>query len=66
LGRRNVFVWRLQMCEIQLGLSSAKATDLVDKIPELRPERVACFIAEPVLASGGLIVPPTGISATPC
>lgn len=36
----------------------AKVADLEDKIIELGPERVAAFIAEPVLASGGVIVPP--------
>ena len=30
------------------------------KIREIGPEKVACFIAEPVLASGGVIVPPPG------
>ena len=34
--------------------------DLEDKILELGPETVACFIAEPILASGGVIVPPKG------
>jgi adenosylmethionine-8-amino-7-oxononanoate aminotransferase len=38
----------------------AKVDDLERKILELGPERVAAFIAEPVLASGGVIVPPTG------
>jgi len=34
--------------------------DLERKIKELGPENVACFIAEPLLASGGVIVPPRG------
>jgi adenosylmethionine-8-amino-7-oxononanoate aminotransferase len=38
----------------------AKVKDLEDKILELGPEKVACFIAEPLLASGGVIVPPPG------
>src|ERR1700740_826894 len=38
----------------------AKVADLENKILELGPERVACFIAEPLLASGGVIVPPAG------
>ena len=33
-------------------------TELEDKILELGPENVMCFIAEPVLGSGGVIVPP--------
>ncbi len=38
----------------------AKVAELEDKILELGPDRVAAFIAEPVLASGGVIVPPPG------
>ena len=34
--------------------------DLENKILELGPETVACFVAEPLLASGGVIVPPPG------
>jgi len=39
---------------------AAKVRELEDKILELGPDRVACFIAEPILASGGVIVPPPG------
>ena len=47
------------------GMSEAefcdlKVADLENKILELGPEKVACFIAEPLLASGGVIVPPKG------
>lgn len=38
----------------------AKVADLENKILELGPERVGAFIAEPVMASGGVIVPPPG------
>jgi adenosylmethionine-8-amino-7-oxononanoate aminotransferase len=38
----------------------AKVADLENKILELGPDNVACFIAEPLLASGGVIVPPPG------
>lgn len=38
----------------------AKVKDLEDAILELGPDKVAVFIAEPVLASGGVIVPPKG------
>ena len=38
----------------------AKVADLEAKILELGPERVAAFIAEPILASGGVVVPPPG------
>jgi adenosylmethionine-8-amino-7-oxononanoate aminotransferase len=36
----------------------AKVKDLEDKILQLGPDNVAAFIAEPLLASGGVIVPP--------
>ncbi len=47
------------------GMSEAefcdlKVADLENKIVELGPENVACFIAEPLMASGGVIVPPKG------
>ncbi len=35
-------------------------TELEEKILEIGPENVGAFIAEPVLASGGVIVPPPG------
>ena len=38
----------------------AKVEDLENAILETGPENVAAFIAEPVLASGGAIVPPDG------
>jgi len=38
----------------------AKVADLENKILELGPENVSVFIAEPILASGGVIVPPPG------
>ena len=41
----------------------AKVKDLEDKILELGPDKVACFIAEPILASGGVGVPPPGYHA---
>jgi adenosylmethionine-8-amino-7-oxononanoate aminotransferase len=34
--------------------------ELERKILEIGPERVACLIAEPILGSGGVIVPPPG------
>lgn len=37
-----------------------KVSDLENAIVKLGPENVAAFIAEPVLASGGVIVPPNG------
>ncbi|MGI9304148.1 MAG: aminotransferase [Gammaproteobacteria bacterium] len=37
-----------------------KVRELEDKILELGPENVACFIAEPVMGAGGVIVPPPG------
>ncbi|MEQ9261280.1 MAG: aminotransferase [Roseovarius sp.] len=38
----------------------AKVKELEDTILEAGPENVGAFIAEPVLASGGVIVPPPG------
>lgn len=38
----------------------AKVKEIEDKILALGPENVACFIAEPLQASGGVIVPPRG------
>ncbi len=35
-------------------------TEMEDRIKAIGPENVAAFIAEPVLASGGVIVPPKG------
>ena len=37
-----------------------KIADLENKIIEIGPQHVAAFIAEPVLASGGVIIPPVG------
>ena len=50
------------------GMSDAswrdlKSTELEDKILEIGPDRVAVFIAEPVLASGGVILAPDGYHA---
>ena len=38
----------------------AKVADLETAIAEIGPDRVGAFIAEPVLASGGVIIPPPG------
>ena len=38
----------------------AKVADLESAILTLGPDRVAAFIAEPILASGGVIIPPKG------
>lgn len=40
-----------------------RVAELEAKIVELGPENVAGFIAEPILASGGVIVPPPGYHA---
>jgi adenosylmethionine-8-amino-7-oxononanoate aminotransferase len=37
-----------------------KVADLENKILELGPDKVGAFIAEPILASGGVIIPPPG------
>ena len=38
----------------------AKVAELEDKILEIGPDNVACFIAEPIMGAGGVIVPPPG------
>ena len=38
----------------------ARVKELEDKILEIGPDRVAGFIAEPILASGGVVIPPKG------
>ena len=40
-----------------------KVADLENKIVEIGADKVACFIAEPILASGGVIMPPPGYHA---
>jgi len=42
---------------------NAKVADLENRILEVGADRVAAFIAEPILASGGVIVPPAGYHA---
>ncbi len=42
------------------GFCDALVQELEDRILALGPEQVACFLAEPILASGGVIVPPEG------
>ena len=37
-----------------------KVADLENKILELGPDNVACFIAEPIMGAGGVVVPPPG------
>jgi adenosylmethionine-8-amino-7-oxononanoate aminotransferase len=41
----------------------AKVAELENKISEVGPENVACFIAEPIIGAGGVIVPPPGYHA---
>ncbi|MBW4050047.1 MAG: aspartate aminotransferase family protein [Proteobacteria bacterium] len=42
------------------AIISASVTALRAKVSEIGPERVAAFFCEPVLGSGGVIVPPRG------
>ena len=42
------------------AFSEAKVADLENKILELGPQNVAAFIAEPIPAVGGVLVPPPG------
>ena len=41
----------------------AKVADLENAIAELGPDNVGAFIAEPILCSGGVVVPPPGYHA---
>lgn len=41
----------------------AKVADLERAIHEVGPERVGAFVAEPILCSGGVVVPPPGYHA---
>ncbi len=50
---------------VGVGLSEAEFCDFLiaemkAKIEEIGPENIACFIGEPILGSGGVIVPPAG------
>jgi len=38
----------------------AKVADLENMIAEIGPDRIGAFIAEPILCSGGVIIPPKG------
>ncbi|SLN33168.1 aminotransferase [Ruegeria meonggei] len=52
-------LYRAQNQSIQDFLNE-KVADLENAIQTLGPDKVAAFIAEPILASGGVIVPPEG------
>jgi putrescine aminotransferase len=45
------------------GFKDFLIKELEDKILEIGPDKVGAFIAEPILASGGVIVPPPGYHA---
>ena len=45
------------------GFKDFLIKELEDKILEVGPDKVGAFIAEPILASGGVIVPPPGYHA---
>ncbi len=45
------------------GFKDFLVKELEDKILEVGPDKVGAFIAEPILASGGVIVPPPGYHA---
>lgn len=44
----------------EAGFCDFLVDELEQKIVELGPENVACFIAEPIMGAGGVIVPPDG------
>ena len=45
------------LSEEEFGLACAKA--LEDKILEVGPDNVACFVGEPIQGAGGVIIPPS-------
>ena len=53
----KTFLQFIHLCDEFCDL---KVKELENKIIELGPEKVAAFIAEPILASGGVIIPPKG------
>ena len=44
----------------EAGFCDLLIKELEQKILEVGPENIMCFIAEPILASGGVLVPPEG------
>ena len=54
----NPFIRPEGMSETQW--CDAKVADLERAIAEIGPERVGAFIAEPILCSGGVVIPPEG------
>ncbi len=55
-------------CRLHPGLTESEVLELLVaefefRVGELGPENVAVFLAEPLLASGGVIIPPTGYHA---
>ncbi|WP_092223880.1 aminotransferase [Desulforhopalus singaporensis] len=58
IGSPNPFRRPVGMSEEEFR--DAKVKELEDRILELGPANVAAFIAEPILASGGVVIPPAG------
>lgn len=62
------WVHHLQSPAFDPDISPVSAAERLDQliesmaaeIAEIGPEKIACFIAEPVLASGGVLIPPPG------
>ena len=53
-------IFRAEGFEDEQAFCDHLVLELEEKIYELGPENVACFIAEPVMGAGGVIVPPEG------
>lgn len=56
-------LWEMEPGMTDAEFSSALASDLEDLILKEGPETVAAFIAEPIQAAGGVILPPEGYFA---
>lgn len=54
---------RLNPALSEAELLEKLVAEFEDKVAELGPENVAVFLAEPLLASGGVIIPPAGYHA---
>lgn len=55
--------WREGEGMTEAEFLDALIADARGKIEELGPETIACFIAEPIMGAGGIIVPPEGYHA---
>ncbi|WP_068112794.1 aminotransferase class III-fold pyridoxal phosphate-dependent enzyme [Tropicimonas marinistellae] len=55
--------WREGADMSEAEFLDALIDDAKDKVEEIGAENIACFIAEPIMGAGGIIVPPAGYHA---